>query len=38
MQAKLTYDSTFVFAEIKANVAITDECNTSPQVVTAGVY
>jgi len=34
LQAKLTYNSAFVFAEIKANVALSGECDDSPQVVT----
>jgi hypothetical protein len=37
LQAKLTYDSAFVFAEIKANVALSDQCDDSPQVVTVGM-
>jgi len=34
LQAKLTYDSAFVLAEIKANIAHSGECDDSPQVVT----
>ena len=34
LQAKLTYDSTFVFAEIKAIVSVSDGCDDTPQVVT----
>jgi hypothetical protein len=36
LQAKLTYDSAFVFAEIKAAVAVTagGACDATPQLVT----
>ena len=33
LQTKLTYDSTFVFAEIKAIVSVSDGCDDTPQVV-----
>ena len=34
LQAKLTYDSTFVFAEIKAILSVSEGCDDTPQVVT----